>query len=469
MRRLLKNFIRSEDGNYLMLTVLCSTALFGMVGLGVNTAQLYHTKTNLRQALDAAVTSTARDLTTGRIPEADARDTVQRMLTANSTGGFAVGGVLKLDELNINQTDRTVQATASADVEIAFPLFGIGKTHKVVTEATALYSDRKVEVAMMLDVTGSMGEDGTRKDGRKQTKLQNLQDAASGAVDDLLQRNTNPSDPRLRVALIPYAQGVNTGSSLNSVVFYEARGFSDKPLGLDALNLPENKLIKQAVAAAKAALGDNCATERKSVDNSGNATLDTSDLGPFDSTVNRDDRLGKSGCPSAEIVPLTADAKRLKNAIANFKAAAYTAGHIGIQWTQYMLSPKWGSFLKDATGGKVPAEYKDKGAKKIAILMTDGEFNTAFVTRQDGIDTPASNENSPEYANGLCDQMKGNDIEVFTIGFMLDQEGAKNTLRGCASPDSNGVTHFYDASNGVELKKAFDSITANIEQVRLTN
>lgn len=140
MPRGLKRFAKSEGGNFAMITAITMAALMGAVGLGVNLAQLYHARSNLRHALDAAVTSTARDLTTGRIAEKDARESVQTLLQVNSTGGFAVEGAFTLGDLTIDRAARTVAATASTNVDVAFPLFGMGKRHKVHGEAAAHYT-----------------------------------------------------------------------------------------------------------------------------------------------------------------------------------------------------------------------------------------------------------------------------------------------------------------------------------------
>ncbi|TIR44724.1 MAG: pilus assembly protein, partial [Mesorhizobium sp.] len=70
--------------------------LFGMVasvlalgvGFALNVSQLYNAKSSLQGVVDAAVTSTARDLTTGVINEADANKSVQAFLDANSRAGI---------------------------------------------------------------------------------------------------------------------------------------------------------------------------------------------------------------------------------------------------------------------------------------------------------------------------------------------------------------------------------------------
>lgn len=62
-----RRFAESRDGNFAVITGVALTALMMSVGLAVDLAQSYHLKSSLSAALDAAVTSTAMDITTGKI------------------------------------------------------------------------------------------------------------------------------------------------------------------------------------------------------------------------------------------------------------------------------------------------------------------------------------------------------------------------------------------------------------------
>jgi hypothetical protein len=252
-------------------------------------------------------------------------------------------------------------------------------------------------------------------------------------------------------------------------------GAAERPIGLTALNDttdPKNKAYKQLLKTTSAIKDDGCTTERKiKAPGTTQVVFDPSDDSPNAAMVNRDRRLGvdaggASGCPSAPVVPLTADAKKLKDAIAGLEAGGGTAGHIGVQWTRYMLSPKWADFIKSEADGSQPAAY-GSGVRKVAVLMTDGEFNAAYVGVPESEKTATGQESrSAEYAKTLCQGMKTNGIEIFTIGFMLD--AGTDTLKACASDDYGKVKHFYNASNAEELSAAFDSVTANFEVLRLT-
>jgi Flp pilus assembly protein TadG len=423
---MIRKFAGDRSGNFTIVTAVSTVALMLAAGLALNTAAMLNAKSSMQSALDAALTSTARDITTGTIDEKDARASVERFLSVNQAGGnFA--GTITLDKLSIDRSDKTLTGAASIATPVIFPLFGAHAPERLETVASAAYSDKKIEVSLVLDITGSMAG----------SKLVDLKAAAKNAVALFLDGPSSP-DPRVRVALVPYATAVNTGK-LDGTVFVEKKGGTDTPPGL---NDPQD------VSSAP----DSCATERKK----GSGTMDFSDNGPETAMVNRDDRLGF--CPSAALMPLTASKSALDSRIDSFTANGSTAGHIGIQWGRYLLSPKWKNVL---SASERPAKYHDKQVSKYAIIMTDGEFNTAYVGTGGAVTSSAS-------AETLCEAMRDDGIEVFTVGFMLKEATAKDTLASCASPDTGRVKHYYDAATGSELKAAFREIASNIEKLAIT-
>jgi hypothetical protein len=151
------------------------------------------------------------------------------------------------------------------------------------------------------------------------------------------------------------------------------------------------------------------------------------------------------------------------------ETAGSTAGHLGTAWAWYLLSPNWSSLWPSANA---PAAYGADKLKKIAILMTDGEYNTQYTSK--GISDGSSSLTScPNAANGvcssaqavsLCTAMKAKGIEVYTVGFELDNQTAVNTLSSCAT-DAN---HFYNSSTGDALKAAFTDIALKISTLYLS-
>ncbi|MFI0842389.1 pilus assembly protein TadG-related protein [Mesorhizobium sp. IMUNJ 23232] len=462
-------FAEDRSGNFAVLFGMSMMTVMMAAGFGVNLTQAYHVQSSLHAALDAAVTSTARDITTGVIKKEDARKEVEKILSANADGKFADKGAFVLDTLTIDDSAKTLEATAHAYVDPAFPLFGYDP--KVAITSAALYSDKKVEIAMMLDNTWSMDP----KWAWGHDKIGDLKKAATNAVKLALAQNRDPKNPRVRVALVPYADAVNIGDLADQASFFETATGPDVP--------PSNYVISSVKRL------DNCVTERKRID----GKPDFTDDGPqeerlgldkkwYKALVNRDNRLkrsdGQKSCPDGVLVPLTADADKLLDSIEGYKAVGVTAGAIGIQWTYYMLSHRWANAIKDASMGKGPSDYDPKKTTKVAILMTDGVFNTAFAGVPAGgeRDSSVSKTKSASYAKSLCKNMKKDEIQVFTIGFDLDnvdKDGAdpkevKAMLKACASPDTKTVKHYFEASTGAELDAAFAEIIRNTERLALT-
>jgi hypothetical protein len=178
-----------------------------------------------------------------------------------------------------------------------------------------------------------------------------------------------------------------------------------------------------------------------------------------------------STCPAATVTPLSSDKTALKAQIDSFVADGSTAGHIGIAWGWYTLSPNFNSLWAASSA----AGAYDAQVTKVAVLMTDGDFNTAYckgVTASDyayswneTINCNATNGNPFDQAKALCAAMKAKGIKIYTVGFGTDLGAtAKNVLETCASDSSK----FFMASNGQALQDAFAAIAVDISKLRLT-
>lgn len=455
-------FARDRGGNFIVMAGVVLAVLAMAVGFAVDIGQMMNARSALSSAIDAAVTSTARDLTTGTATEAEATKIIKIYLDANSTGGVLANNQIVIDKVILDRTKYTLEVSAHADVPLYFPLFGMEKTRRVSQTGKGVYSFRQLEIAMMLDLTGSM------KDG---TKVRDLKNAAKDAIDTIF-RDQSPTRPRVRVALIPYANAVNVGRSLaaSSVFIENSEGDRKQALG--------NAIQRPAANTSNSTNNPyNCATERK-------GDYQYTDDGPGLSMVNRDIFItsfsgGSAGfsasimCPKAEIMPLTSDAQALKSRIDAFEFEGGTAGHIGVQWSWYLLSPNWAGALPEA---QRPMDYDRTKIGKYAILMTDGLFNLSYFDASTDRGVYKDGKAPPrDAAIKLCEGMRAKGIEIYTIGFDLynrdisadSRAKAIDLLQKCASPDSGGK-HFFDASTGPELKAAFDKIASNMNKLALT-
>ena len=133
-----------------------------------------------------------------------------------------------------------------------------------------------------------------------------------------------------------------------------------------------------------------------------------------------------------------------------------TAGHLGTAFAFYLLSPKWATIWPAASQ---PAAYNTGNTAKVAILMTDGEYNTVAGEMND-----SNVSKSQAFAKDTCAAMKAEGIIVYTVGFQLSAANATETLQDCAS----GLNKFYPAEDGDALRTAFQAIAQDIATLRLS-
>ena len=146
-----------------------------------------------------------------------------------------------------------------------------------------------------------------------------------------------------------------------------------------------------------------------------------------------------------------------------------TAGQVGTAWAWYTLSPNW----KVAVAGLQPAAYGTANLRKIAILMTDGEYNTEYTsegikTGSPGAGNTPANGTSAVQAKALCKAMKKKpeiNIDIYTVGFEVgNNASAADVLSSCASEPGK----YYDAKDEDELKQAFRDIALKLSSLYIS-
>jgi len=318
-----------------------------------------------------------------------------------------------------------------------------------------------VEIAMMLDITGSMAGQ----------KIADLKAAATDLIDIVVWQDQ--TEYTSRIALVPFSQTVNVGNLADAV-----RGpvtNTGTTTSYTSMVYSRYRFNRQGGGTATHEIGD-CVTERTGAEAFTDAapTSEATRVGRAYPSANGD------CAPSNPIVPLTSDKVALKDAVNSYVASGYTAGHLGTAWAWYLLSPEWGSILPT---GSVPAPYgrtQELNAegqpklRKIAILMTDGEYNTQYCngaadknsdmgTR---INCAAPNGSATDQARRLCTEMKKKGITVYSIGFALGgNASAIRTLKDYCATDAG---MFYTADNGQQLRQAFRDIALKISTLYLT-
>ncbi len=448
-------FRGDERGSIAIIFGLTALTMTMFVGSAIDISRWLSARTDTLNAVDAAVLAGARSLQVNSSNPQAAVTAAERFYAANTRNRLPVVDTIKFKTA---RNDTAFQATGSAEIET--PFLGFAGVEKLpLIKLSAADSDSEfseavlkvggnggtnLEVSMMLDVTGSMSGD----------KIEDMKEAAKDLIDIVIWEDQ--SQYTSRVALVPFSESVRIDDTLR-----------------DALAIPGNALFtfKDKSGRNRTYKRDtNCVTERMGPE----ALLDTAPVAasqpkPF---YNRGGKCAPN--KPTVVMPLSSDKSTLKNSIDGYVASGMTAGQLGTAWAWYMLSPNWAPKLPVANRPESYShltELNEKGQpklKKIAVLMTDGEYNTEYCSNgvtTDNMSCTLANGNATNQAKLLCTAMKAKNIDVYTVGFALGGNNtALNLLRNCAS----STTQFYEAENGEQLKQAFRDIALKISTLHLT-
>jgi hypothetical protein len=316
----------------------------------------------------------------------------------------------------------------------------------LTTEAVKGGSGSSIEVALVLDNTGSMSAD-----------IGALRDAANSFVDTVIADQQTPFYSKASV--IPYAEGVNLPTALRN-----AARMNDNTLGCNWYGCTTYHYWSPSNSGWWNKARTNCATERSGLEAFTDASVSANLVNTHYQT-----------CLAAAVQPLTSNRTTLHNTINAMTANGGTAGQVGIQWGWYTLAPSSGVSEAIGDANAKGAAYGAAKVKKIMIIMTDGEFNTSFCNGVYAKETGYSgrencnspNGNSNDQAIQLCNNMKvaNKNIELYFVGFDLVNTALVNNLKTACSTDA---AHVINAADQAGLRAAFAQIAANLQSMRLS-
>ncbi|MEZ5923375.1 MAG: VWA domain-containing protein [Hyphomicrobiaceae bacterium] len=424
----LSRLAHDRQGTVGMIFAAMIIPVTAAIGMAVDLGKAIKVKTELQLTLDAAALAAGRELqTTGDVAGADAyvRNYFARTLPA--------GVDAEITRLEVDESSSAVHAAAIATVDTAFlSIIGTRSIEIAVSTAADIAqgsSGRNLEVAMMLDITGSMGGQ----------KIADLKLAAKDLVQSLLPGSE--SADHTRIAVVPFSETVRPGNDVLARVI-------GSPPATRSVRGSDGRLRSYALTA--------CVSERLGAEAFTDAAPATGRyVGPVYTSSG-------SCLPSSAVLPLSNDKEAIETKIDGLAASGWTAGQIGTAWAWYAISPEWADIWPM---GSEPAPYGGD-VTKVAVLMTDGEYNTDY---RQGVQTRTvggspDNGASDDQAREMCEAMKAAGVTVYTIGFQLTDANAIETMSACASGDS----YAFLADDGSELRQAFRDIAFRLADLKLT-
>ncbi|MGY3489832.1 Flp pilus assembly protein TadG [Bradyrhizobium sp. USDA 4011] len=211
VRAALRRFSGSTDGNVAVIFTFAMLPILAFVGAAVDYTRANNARTAMQSALDSTALMLSKDLTMGTITAAQIPSKAQtyfNSLFTNKDGqGIAISATYTTPT---SSAAATILLSGSGYINTYFMKFadlsgGNFQKMNFGTSTTTTWGNVKMRVALALDNTGSMAQDG------KITALRNAVAGTGGLIDQLSALSKNNGD--VYISVIPFAKVVNLGSS----------------------------------------------------------------------------------------------------------------------------------------------------------------------------------------------------------------------------------------------------------------
>ncbi|PIE14867.1 MAG: hypothetical protein CSA68_09365 [Rhodobacterales bacterium] len=372
------DFYRHEQGTMLPFAMAIIILMILMGGMAIDVMRAETQRTQIQYTQDRAVLAAA-----SMKQQEEAQDIFDSYFEKDGIPEFTPRAVVE-EGLNF----RRVFAIYDEDNIPTIPTGFIDELgiEYFSTPAASAAEDQigKVEISLVLDVSGSMG--GISQSG--QSKLRDLQDAAKDFVDTLL-LDRDEDDDTYSISIVPYSTQVTAGADLlshynvtnehsySNCVDFEAADFERTDID------PVNDLLQRT----------------------GHFTpWDWWDLGVMQAEwedhpcISDTDIDGDNHEIARKIIPVSDDADALKDYIDSLEAGGWTSTDVGVKWGTALLDPSARPVITDMVDDELvdtkftgrPFDYNEEHVLKVMVVMSDGQN-----TNQYFLDDSVSSGNSP--------------------------------------------------------------------------
>lgn len=452
---MLKKYLKNTSGNFSIMFAVGATVLLLGAGLAIDTSGAMSQKSKLQSLSDAAVLAA---VTSGEENPAKLKKIVRENLEANNLNGLDIDW-----DLVIEGDTVTVNVGAPYDTR----LFGLaGKDQIPVNSLSAAKfpEDVPINIALVLDRTGSMAG----------ANMSALKTASSVLIDEFREYESDT-----QVAVVPFSNYVNVGLANRNENWIEVPADTTVhiPAGQCYMRQPTTCVSSETYTQTYQDDGVSRTRERTQCTervNNGPEVLycppaQTKEIkwngcigsrsGDYNQTAaylgKRIPGIMDADC-GEEVLELTSNMDQVKVKINSLTASEETYMPVG-------LINGWRMLSSDKPFDSL--SNKDEKRRRALVLMTDG-FNTLSLEDPYVSGKHTGNEQvvANELTRTLCQNIKEDNIDLWSVAYNFDGGDTKAILKECAS----GADQFFDASNPAELIAAFEDIGNSLFTVRLT-
>ncbi|WP_258523817.1 pilus assembly protein TadG-related protein [Roseovarius sp. TE539] len=349
-------FLRGEDGAVIALTLFLLLLMLAAGGLAIDTMRHEMSRAKLQNTLDSAVLAGA-----GAPFGSDAKAIVEDyFLKANMAQYLHEIDDDGEGEDDIITTLNSTKVSANASMQLSTYLMKLSgvKTLGAAAASTAEMRVPKLEVALVLDVSGSMGSN---------NKLGNLKTAAKDFVSTILGASEIGDTV---VSVVPFSWSVTpTETMFNALAVDQTHTYST------CLRFKTNDFGHATLTSGASATSNGVPVDQM---------VYTSLYGDWQDLTS-----GWRSCFTddyMEILPYSISESDLHSKIDALRADGNTSGHQGMNWGAAMLDPTFRTVSNnlrsanemDGSLDDVPADYDEPETLKVIVMMGDGQNTTSY-------------------------------------------------------------------------------------------
>lgn len=453
-----RKYLKDTGGNFAIMFAVLTSVILLCVGAAVDYNGMRSERSMYQRYADAAVLAAA---SSGETKRKDLRRIAQDVVNANNL----TNAKLKVKVTKPKKGFVQVQVSGKYNTAL-MGMFGMANTDVTAQAGAPLATDQVIDLALVLDTTGSMSG----------AKITSLKAAAHALIDELEAADS----PGIRISVIPFAQYVNVGlsrraepwldvpsdsSTTSAEVCYMTKDVTSRSNCVTKTN-PKRTCYNDGVpyqcgGGTSTSCDNTYGPEYQKCYIPTNTDTWHGCVGSRATPWNERARKGSVKVPGLmdikcgqEILALTNNMGTVRSNIDTLPATGNTYIPAGLIWGWRALNSR--QPLTEAATTK-----NKKGAKRVLVLMTDGaNVSSANGAWHTGTDVNKANK----VVKNLCQNIKSEKIEMYTVAYDFSGVNTLEVLKKCASKKD----HYFEAKNAAELKAVFKNIAANLNNLRLS-
>jgi Flp pilus assembly protein TadG len=443
--------VGADEGNIAVTFAIALVPILGFVGAAIDYTRANSARSSMQAALDSTALMLSKDLSDGIITTSQISTKAQSYFTALYTNTDAKSVSVSATYTANSSMGSTIQVTGSGAVTTDFMKVAGFPNINFNTTSTAAWGNVRMRVAMALDNTGSMAQDG---------KMPAMQTAAKNLIDQLSTLSKTNGD--IYISIVPFAKDVNVGASNYNQNWIDWTDW-DAANGTNVCNSRDRwgNCTSSTWTPSNHNKWTGCVTDRDQdydTKNTAPTTGNSSTLFPAEEYYENGETYCKPGNSPflQQVVPLSYDWSSLKNTITSMQPTGGTNQAIGMAWA-------WMS-LTQSNPLNAPAKDPNYTYKDAIILLSDG-LNTEDRWPSYGNGSVQYNGQIDARQKILCDNAKSAGITVYTIqvNTSTPADPTSTVLQYCAS----GPQNFYIVTSASQTAAVFSSIGTSLSKLRV--